>query len=90
MLDVTIIQACSTTNTDPPQTDKEMKKAADLKRSKYASEATVLSAQVQPMVFTTLGAIHKEVSQFIKGTAKFAEQNQIYYPLVNLDFNVKW
>ena len=42
------------------------------------------------MVFTTLGAIHKEASKFIKETAKFAEQNQTYYPSINFDFNVKW
>jgi hypothetical protein len=91
MLDVTVIQAFSTTNdTELPQTGKEMKTAADNKRTKYATEAIALSAQVQPMVFTTLGAIHKEVTQFIKGTAKFAQQNQTYYPSVNFDFNVKW
>ena len=91
MLDVTVIQSFSTTtDAELPQTDREMKIRADQKRSKYASEATALSAQVQPMVFTTLGAIHKEASKFIKETAKFAEQNQTYYPSINFDFNVKW
>ena len=67
-----------------------MKTAATKKRTKYASRALALSAVVQPLVFNTLGAMHTEVDSFIKGMATFAEQNQTYYPLVNLDFNVKW
>jgi hypothetical protein len=90
MADVTVIQAFSTTNSDIPDTVKEMKTAAARKRSKYADEAHALSAQVQPLVFNTLGAMHNEVDNFIKGMAKFAEQNQTYYPSVNLNFNVKW
>ena len=90
MADVTVIQAFSTTNTEIPDTVKLMKAAATKKRATYASEALALSAVVQPLVFNTLGAMHTEVDSFIKGMAKFAEQNQTYYPSVNLNFNVKW
>ena len=90
MADVTVIQAFSTTNTDIPDTVKLLKTAANGKREKYASDALALSAVVQPLVFNTLGAMHAEVDSFIKGMAKFAEQNQTYYPSVNLNFNEKW
>ena len=90
MADVTVIQAFSSKSFDIPDTAKLMKTAATKKRVTYASEASALSAVVQPLVFNTLGAMHTEVLSFIKGMAKFAEQNQTYYPSVDLNFNVKW
>ena len=90
MVDVTVIQAFSTKTSEIPDTVKLMKTAATKKRVTYANEARALSAVVQPLVFNTLGAMHAEVDSFIKGMAKFAEQNQTYYPSVDFNFNVKW
>ena len=80
----------STKTSEIPDTVKLMKTAATKKRVTYANEARALSAVVQPLVFNTLGAMHAEVDSFIKGMAKFAEQNQTYYPSVDFNFNVKW
>ena len=90
MADVTIQQAYQPMSTQLPNTRLILNRASKEKIRKYTNDAAVWRASVQPLPYTTFGAVSKDAQQWIARVEQAAIAGAHYFPGLERRFKVVW
>ena len=90
MADVTIVQAYDPDQTTLPNTSKLLATAAKIKTNKYRNDAAAWRARVQPLPYTTFGAISKDAQEWLDQVERAAMAGGQYFPEIDRRFRVVW
>ena len=90
MADVTIVQAYQPNDPTLPNTSKLLAAAAKAKTNKYREDAAAWRAQVQPLAYTTFGAVSNEARQWLDQVERAAMAGGQYFPGIDRRFRVVW
>ena len=90
MADVTIQQAYKPLTAQLPNTRLILRKASKDKIRKYTNDAAAWRASIQPLTYTTFGAVSKDVSQWIDRIEQAAIAGAHYFPKFQRRFKVVW
>lgn len=90
MIDVTVLESYPYKTDVLPKTQLKLQTANTNKIQKYKNVATQLNASVQPLAFTTLGAMSVQTREFFKELQRMAQVKHQYFPDVDRSFQVVW
>jgi predicted small metal-binding protein len=90
MADVTIIQAYSPDHLTLPDTTRLLNTASRAKTNKYRTDAANWRARVQPLSYTTFGAISKDARDWLDSVEQAAIAGAQYFPGIDRRFRVVW
>ena len=90
MADLTIIQAYSPDHLAVPDTTRLLNTASRAKSNKYRADAANWRARVQPLCYTTFGAISKDARDWLDGVEQAAIAGGQYFPGIDRRFRVVW
>lgn len=90
MADVTIVQAYDPDHTTLPNTSKLLATAAKIKTNKYRNDAAAWRARVQPIPYTTFGAVSKDAREWLDQVERAATAGGHYFPEIDRRFRVVW
>ena len=88
MADLTIIQAHSPDHLAIPGTTRLLNTASRAKSNKYRADAANWRARVQPLCYTTFGAISKDARDWLGGVEQAAIAGSQYFPGADRRFRV--
>ena len=90
MADITIIQAYQPDHTTVPDTTRLLNTASRAKSNKYRADAANWRARVQPLCYTTFGAISKDARNWLDSVEKAAIAGAHYFAGIDRRFRVVW
>ena len=90
MADVTIQQAYEPMSTQLPNTRLILSRASKEKTRKYTNDAAAWRASIQPLPYTTFGAVSKDARQWIGRMEQAAIAGAHYFPGLERRFQVVW
>ncbi len=90
MADVTIQQAYAPMSTELPNTRLILNRASKEKTRKYTNDAASWRASIQPLPYTTFGAVSKDARQWIERIEQAAIAGAHYFPGLERRFKVVW
>ena len=90
MADLTVIQAYQPDHTTIPDTTRLLKTASRAKSNKYKADAANWRARVQPLCYTTFGAISKDARDWLDSVEQAAIAGAQYFPGIDRRFRVVW
>ena len=90
MADLTIIQAYQPDHTTVPDTTRLLNTASRAKSNKYRADAANWRARVQPLCYTTFGAISKDARNWLDSVEKAAIAGAHYFAGIDRRFRVVW
>ena len=90
MADVTIQQAYKPLTAQLPNTRLILRKASKDKIRKYTNDAAAWRASIQPLTYTTFGAVSKDARQWIDRVEQAAIAGAHYFPGLERRFKVVW
>ena len=90
MADLTIIQAYSPDHATVPDTTRLLNTASRAKANKYRADAANWRARVQPLCYTTFGAISKDARDWLDSVEQAAIAGGQYFPGIDRRFRVVW
>ena len=90
MADVTIHQAYKPMSDQLPNTRLILNQASKEKIRKYTNDAAVWRASIQPLTYTTFGAVSKDARQWIDRVEQAAIAGAHHFPALERRFKVVW
>ena len=90
MADVTIQQAYEPMSTQLPNTRLILSRGSKEKTRKYTNDAAAWRASIQPLPYTTFGAVSKDARQWIGRIEQAAIAGAHYFPGLERRFQVVW
>lgn len=85
-----VIQAYSPDHLTVPDTTRLLNKASRAKSNKYRADAANWRARVQPLSYTTFGAISKDARDWLDSVEQAAIAGAQYFPGIDRRFRVVW
>ena len=90
MANVTIQQAYKPLTAQLPNTRLILAKASKDKTRKYTNDAAAWRASIQPLTYTTFGAVSKDARHWIDRVEQAAIAGAHYFPGLERRFKVVW
>ena len=90
MAGATIQQACEPISTQLPNTRLILSRAPKEKTRKCTNDAAAWRASIQPLTYTTFGAVSKDAQQWIGRVEQAAIAGAHYFPGLERRFKVVW
>ena len=87
---MTIHQAYQPLTSQLPNTRQILKQASNEKIRRYTNDAAAWRARIQPLSYTTFGAVSKDASQWIDRIEQAAIAGAHYFPRFQRRFKVVW
>ena len=90
MADVTIREAYEPMSNKLPSTRLILNRASKEKKRKYTNDAAAWRASIQPLPYTTFGAVSIDARQWIERVEQAAIAGAHYFPGLERRFKVVW